>query len=259
MDFTDQVVFITGASKGIGKRLALDFAKRGATVLGCARAREPLVETLKEVRQHSPSSLMMACDIGDSEQVRAMMATVLRDYGKVDILINNAGIGMRQPFAETALSTIEAINRTNYLGTVYCTHALLPAMIARRSGHIVNISSGAGKVGALNMAAYCASKFAVNGFSESLYHELKAYNIHVSVVCPGPVRTAFNRGFADLPPKSPPHLVIAPEEVSAQVLKAIEKNRFETILPRWLAFFCWINRLMPATFRWLAGRTMAKT
>ena len=115
---------------------------------------------------------MMACDVSDPEQVHGMIEKILTDFGGVDILINNAGIGMRKPFAETSLSTIEEIMRINYLGAVYCTHELLPSMIARGSGHIVNISSGAGKIGTLNMAAYCASKFAMNGWSESLYHEL---------------------------------------------------------------------------------------
>ncbi|MBM2806306.1 MAG: short-chain dehydrogenase/reductase, partial [Deltaproteobacteria bacterium] len=184
MDFTDRVIFITGASDGIGKQLAIDLAARGAIVVGCGRSRERLVEALKEVRKTSPKSLMIACDIGDAEQVHGMMKKVLTDFGRIDILINNAGIGMRKPFVDTSVETIEAIMRTNYLGAVYCTHEVLPAMIARGSGHIVNISSGAGKIGTLNMAGYCASKFAINGWSESLYHELKPLGVNVSVVCP---------------------------------------------------------------------------
>jgi short-subunit dehydrogenase len=254
MDFKDRVVFITGASEGIGRQLAVDLAARGAIVVGCARTRERLVQTLKQVRSASPQSLMIACDIGDAEQVREMMRKVIADFGKIDILINNAGIGMRQPFADTPLATIEAILRTNYLGTVYCTHEVLLSMIARGAGHIVNISSGAGKIGTLNMAAYCASKFAMNGWSESLYHELKPLGVNVSVICPGPVTTDFSRDFRDHEPKSPPHLFIGAEAVSRAVIRAIEKKRFEVTIPRWLALFCLVKRLAPGLFRFLAQR-----
>lgn len=254
MDFTDRVIFITGASDGIGKQLAIDLAARGAIVVGCGRSRERLVETLKEVRKSSPKSLMIACDIGDAEQVHGMMKKVLADFGRIDILINNAGIGMRKPFVDTPVETIEAIMRTNYLGAVYCTHEVLPAMIARGSGHIVNISSGAGKIGTLNMAGYCASKFAMNGWSESLYHELKPLGINVSVICPGPVRTQFSREFQDTEPKSPPKLFISAAAVSHAVMRAIEKNQIEVVMPRWLALMCALKRLAPSLFRAIAQR-----
>jgi short-subunit dehydrogenase len=254
IEFRDQIVFISGASNGIGKQLAIELAGRGAIVVGCGRSRERLVDTLKEIRKYSPKSLMIACDVGDAEQVRGMMAKVLGDFGRVDILINNAGIGMRQAFAHTPLEKIEAILRTNYLGAVYCTHEVLPTMIASGAGHIVNISSGAGKIGTLNMAAYCASKFAMNGWAESLYHELKPLGICVSLVCPGPVRTEFNLEFRDSEPKSPPALFVSPEAVARQVIRAIEQEKFEIVMPRWLALLCWIKGLMPGVFRTLAQR-----
>jgi len=254
MEFTDQVVLITGASNGIGKQLALDFAKHGAVVIGCGRSIERLKDVLKEVRQASPSSLMMGCDVSDPEQVHGMIGKVLGDYGRVDILINNAGIGMRRPFAETSLATIEEIMRVNYFGAVYCTHELLPSMITRHSGHIVNISSVAGKIGTLNMAAYCASKFAMNGWSESLYHELKPLGVKVSVLCPGPVHTGFSRDFSDSEPKAPPSMFVGSGDVSQAVMRVIERNQYELIMPRSLALLCWAKRLSPGLFRYLAQR-----
>jgi len=254
MDFKDRVVFITGASSGIGKQLAVDFAARGAIVVGCGRSIARLKETLKEVRRSSPASTMIGCDVSDAEQVRSMVAKILADYGKIDILINNAGVGMRKPFVESALETIEEIIRINFLGAAYCTHAVLPSMIVRKSGHVVNISSGAGKIATLNMSAYCASKFALNGWSESLYHELKPLGIKVSIVCPGPVETEFNRDYRDTEPKSPPALFVTPEAVCREVIKAIEKDKFEVITPRWLAFLCAIKRHMPNLFRVFAQR-----
>ena len=254
MKFKDRVVFISGASNGIGRQLAVDLADRGAVVIGCGRSRDRLVETLKQVRKTSPTSLMIACDVGDPEQVQGMMTKVLADFGRIDILINNAGIGMRKPFVDTPLETIEAMMRTNYLGAVYCAHEVLPAMIAEGSGHIVNVSSGAGKIGTLNMAGYCASKFAMNGWSESLYHELRPLGINVSLVCPGPVTTDFNRDFQDSEPKAPAALFVGAGEVSRQIIDAIERNKFEVIMPRWLALMCLAQRFMPKLFRALAQR-----
>jgi len=254
MDFTNQIVVITGASNGIGKQLAADFALRGALVIGCGRSIERLKAVLKEVRQSSPASLMIGCDVSDPEQVHGMIEKILTDFGQVDILINNAGIGMRKPFAETDLSVIEEIMRINYFGAVYCTHALLPSMIARGSGNIVNISSGAGEIGTLNMAAYCASKFAMNGWSESLYYELQPLGVRVSLVSPGPVETGFSRDFHDSEPQSPPALFASTSDVSQAVFKVIESDRFKLIMPRWLALMCWIKRLSPGLFRYLALR-----
>jgi short-subunit dehydrogenase len=255
MNFQDQVVLITGASSGIGRRLAIDLATKGATVIGCGRSRERLQQTEEEMRRISPRSAVMPCDVADREQVRDMIGKLLAAYGRIDILINNAGIGMRKPFIETSVEMIEAIMRTNYLGMVYCTHAVLPSMIARGKGHIVNISSVAGKIGTLNMAGYCASMFAINGFSESLYHELKPLGIHVSVLCPGPVRTGFNKFFAATTPKSPPWLVVSPEFVSQAVIEAIERRRFEVVIPRSLALMCWFKRIAPNLFRSVSHRT----
>jgi hypothetical protein len=254
MGFTDQVVLITGASKGIGRRLAVDFAQRGAAVIGCGRSKERLQDTLREMRRFSQNSTVVVCDVAQREQVLAMAGQALADFGKIDILINNAGIGMRRPFVETSLDTIEAIIRTNYLGMVYCTHALLPSMIRRGSGHIVNISSGSGHIGTPNMAAYCASKFAMNGFSESLYHELRPLGIHVSMVSPGPVETDFSRLFADVPPKSPPSLAVTPQVVSRAVIHVIERTKVEVVVPRWLASLCWLKRVAPNLFRATARR-----
>ena len=252
MNFLNQVIVITGASSGIGRQLATEFAARGAIVVGCGRSITKLKEALKEVRRSSPRSTMIGCDVSDAEQVRGMMKKILADYGQIDILVNNAGVGMRKPFVDTSIEMVEQIIRTNYLGAVYCTHEALPSMIARRIGHIVNISSGAGKIGTLNMAAYCGSKFALHGWSESLYHELKPLGIKVSVICPGPVQTYFNRDFSDTEPKAPPAMIMTTGAVCREVIKAIERNKFEVVMPRSLALVCVFERLMPGLFRALA-------
>jgi short-subunit dehydrogenase len=254
MEFKEKIILITGASDGIGKQLAIDLSMRGAVIIASGRSPARLEAVLTEIRRASPRSVSIRCDVGSRPEVHQMIGNVLAQFSGIDILINNAGIGMRKPFVETPLETIEELMRTNYLGTVYCTYEVLPSMLARGRGHIVNISSVAGHIGSLNMAGYCASKFAINGFSESLYHELKPRGIAISVVCPGPVKTAFNRSFAQNSPKSPKSFIISPESVSQTVMTIIEKKRFETITPRSFALICGVKRFMPGLFRAVSSR-----
>ncbi len=254
MEFKEKIILITGASDGIGKQLAIDLSMRGAVIIASGRSPARLEAVLTEIRRASPRSISIRCDVGSRAEVHQMIGTVLAQFSGIDILINNAGIGMRKPFVETPFETIEELMRTNYLGTVYCTHEVLPSMLARGRGHIVNISSVAGHIGSLNMAGYCASKFAINGFSESLYHELKPRGIAVSVVSPGPVKTAFNRSFAQTSPKSPKSFIISPESVSQTVMTIIEKKRFEMITPRSFALICGVKRFMPGLFRAVSSR-----
>jgi short-subunit dehydrogenase len=249
MNFTDQAVLITGAATGIGRCLAIDFAKLGAIVIGCGRSKERLERTLGELRAISPAARMIPCDVGDREQVQHMMDEVFGALGRIDILVNNAGAGMRNPFSEASVDTIEGIMRTNYFGMVYCTQAVLPSMIARGQGHIVNISSVAGKIATPNLSGYCASKFAMNGFSESLYYELKPLGIHVTLICPGPVRTDFSRAFTTSKPKAPVFLTLEPETVSRLVIRAIVKKKFEVVMPRSLGLLCRVAHMTPGLFR----------
>ena len=254
MEFKGKIILITGASDGIGKQLAIDLSMRGAVIIASGRSPARLEAVLTEIRRASPRSVSIRCDVGSRAEVHQMIGKGLAQFSGIDILINNAGIGMRKPFVETPLETIEELMRTNYLGTVYCTYEVLPSMLARGRGHIVNISSVAGHIGTLNMAGYCASKFAINGFSESLYHELKPRGIAVSIVCPGPVKTAFNRSFAQTSPKSPKSFIISPESVSQTVMTIIEKKRFEMITPRSFALICGVKRFMPGLFRAVSSR-----
>jgi short-subunit dehydrogenase len=256
MDFKDQVALVTGASSGIGQRVAIDLAARGANVVGCSRSLEKLQDTANELKRYSPSSAVMVCDVSAPEQVKQMVERVLSQFGRIDILINNAGFGAYQSFAESSIDSIESMLRTNYLGTVYCTKEVLPSMIARRSGHIANISSVAGKIATPNMASYCATKFALMGLSESLYHELKPLGIHVSVICPGPVRTKFRLLFDDLAPNASAFVVLDAAAVSQAIVKAIETERFEVVMPRSLAFACFLKGLMPGLIRFLTARTL---
>lgn len=254
MDFKNRVALVTGASSGIGRRLAVDLAARGATVVGCARSRERLEETANELKRQGGRSEMLVCDVGDPAEVKAMIDGVLARFGRIDILVNNAGFGSYRSFAEEPVESIESMLRTNYLGTVYCTKAALPSMLARRSGSIVNISSVSGKIGTPNMAAYSATKFAQIGLSESLYHELEPHGIHVAVVCPGPVRTNFRAAYDERAPEPPSFMVLDAADVSRAVIRAVERQNFEITLPKSLAFACFLKGLMPGLVRFLTSR-----
>jgi len=258
LEFKDKVVLITGASAGIGRRLALDMAERGAVVVGCGRSQERLVETLAAMKRHSPSSSVHLCDVGNAEQVKSMIQKVLSELGRIDILINNAGFGIYQSFNNSPLDSIEGIVRTNLLGAVYCIKEVLPSMIQRGSGHIVNISSVAGKIGTPNMASYCASKFALIGLSETLYHELRPLGIQVSVICPGPVRTKMRLLLDHLASGVwiPEFLILRTEAVSRSVIRSLEKRRFQVVLPFWLALVCFVKGLAPNLFQLLSYRVL---
>jgi hypothetical protein len=251
MDFKNSIALVTGASSGIGRQIALDLAASGATVIASSRSLDRLAETAAEITRHGGASEIVECDVSDAAAVKRLVSGALAKFGRVDILVNNAGFGGYEPLAETPIETIETMLRTNYLGTVYCTREVLPSMIARRSGAVVNISSVSGIIGTPEMAPYCASKFAQIGFSESLYHELKPHGIHVAVVCPGPVRTNFRRGFDERAPKPPEFTVLDAADVSRAVMRAIEKKKFQVVLPRSLALICYLKGVFPGLVRFL--------
>ncbi|HEY1268511.1 MAG TPA: SDR family oxidoreductase [Candidatus Binatia bacterium] len=256
IDFKNAIALVTGASSGIGRQIALDLAAQGATVVASSRSLARLDETAAGLRRYGGASEVVECDVSDPAAVKRMVQDALAKFGRVDILVNNAGFGDYRPLAETPIDGIEAMLCTNYLGTVYCTKEVLPSMIARRSGVIVNISSISGIMGTPEIAPYCATKFAQIGFSESLYHELKPYGVHVAVVCPGPVRTNFRRSFDERAPEPPEFMVLDAADVSRAAIHAIAKKKFRIVLPRSLALICYLKGVFPGLMRFLIYHAM---
>jgi uncharacterized protein len=256
IDFKNSIALVTGASSGIGRQIAVDLSARGATVVASSRSLERLQETAAELKRHGGASEVIECDVSDAAAVERMVEAALKKFGRIDILVNNAGFGAYQPLAESSRETIDTMTATNYLGTVYCTRAVLPSMITRRSGAIVNIASVSGIIGTPQMSLYCATKFAQVGLSESLYNELKPYGIHVAVVCPGPVRTNFRSGFDDHAPHPPEFVVLDPADVSRAVMQAIEKRKFQIVQPKPLAFVCFLKGVIPGLVRFLSDRAV---
>jgi 3-oxoacyl-[acyl-carrier protein] reductase len=197
-----QVAVITGGGRGIGQAIAVTLAELGAHTILCGRSREALEKTSTLVEKsaceragkHSAKSAVIQCDITDLRSVEAVAKYVEKTFGRLDILVNNAGIGgLGGPLHLLPPDNWESIINTNLRGAYYCIHSLAPLMIKAGSGHIINISSLAGKNALPNGAAYAASKWGLNGLTYSVAEELRAHNIRVSVICPGSTNTEFDQ------------------------------------------------------------------
>ena len=185
-----QVAVVTGAGRGIGAAVADKLASLGATVVLCGRTEEPLRTTAAKISATDGTSHAKVCDVSSLESVQGLAKWVLKTLGKVEILVNNAGVGaFSGPLHQMTPEAWEKILNTNLRGVFYCIREFAPAMIQGNGGHIINISSLAGKNPLPNGAAYSASKWGLNGLSYSVAEELRAHNIRVSVVCPGSVDT----------------------------------------------------------------------
>jgi 3-oxoacyl-[acyl-carrier protein] reductase len=185
-----QVAVITGAGRGIGAAIALGLSNLGATTVLCGRTRGALESSAQRIAQAGGTAEVVPCDVTSLESVEAAARQVETSFGRVDILVNNAGIGgFGGPLYQLPPDAWEQILNTNLRGVFYTTRAFAPMMIRVQSGHIINISSLAGKNALPNGAAYAASKWGLNGLSYSIAEELRSYNIRVAVVCPGSTNT----------------------------------------------------------------------
>jgi NAD(P)-dependent dehydrogenase (short-subunit alcohol dehydrogenase family) len=180
--------FITGAGRGLGADIATAALKAGDRVVATGRQRSAVSDKLGP---DSANLLALALDVSDAAQARAAVAAALAHFGTIDVLVNNAGYGHLGYFEETTAADVAAQYATNVFGLFNVTRAALPAMRAARRGHIFNLSSVAGFRGIETGSLYCSSKFAVEGFSESLAGELAPFGIHVTIIEPGPFRTDF--------------------------------------------------------------------
>jgi NAD(P)-dependent dehydrogenase (short-subunit alcohol dehydrogenase family) len=185
-----QVAVITGAGRGIGAAIAARLARRGVTTVLMGRTRATLDATAKSIGSDGGRAEIIPCDVSDLKSVEAAGQQVQSSFGRVDILVNNAGVGgFGDPLHQLPPDAWDQILNINLRGVYHMIHAFAPTMIAARAGHIINISSLAGKNALPNGAAYAASKWGLNGLTYSVAEELRGHNIRVSVVCPGSVDT----------------------------------------------------------------------
>ncbi len=249
------MVVITGASSGIGKATAIEFAKKGAQLVLVARGKDRLHQTSKELEKFKANTLVIACDVSDKDQVKSMSATVIDKFAKIDILVNNAGFAIYGSVLDSSIQDIESQMQTNYLGMVYCTKNLLPVLLKQKSGHIVNVASVAASFGLPGIAPYCASKFAMLGFSEGLQHELHGTGVRVTVVSPIMVRTKFFDGpsFEKFPKYSP--VSLGAKTVAKAVLRAANSPRLEIIVPSVARGAVWLKHTVPYAINPILGKS----
>ncbi len=192
MNLNGKSAIVTGGTKGIGRGIAVALVREGMNVCISARHVEEIEETVAALNEEGEGRATgVVCDVRDYEQVRAMFEHAVSEFGGVDVLVNNAGIGIFAPVEEISPEDFRAVLETNLFGVFYCCHEAIPLMRERGGGYIINISSLAGANAHPRMAAYNASKFGLNGFSEALMQEVRHDNIKVSYIMPGSVNTEF--------------------------------------------------------------------
>jgi short-subunit dehydrogenase len=225
-----RTVVVTGASSGIGAAVARELAGRGDTVALVARRVERLDEGLADCRASSPASERWAADLADPTAAAELALAIWDHYGGLDVLINNAAVPMRRPVTRLTMHEVERTMRINYLSPVAMSLALLPRLLERRSGTIVNVSSLGGRLGITAEAAYSGSKFALAGWSESMAIDLDGTGVAVKLILPGAIDTEiWDQPDNDDPlydgPKEPP------EAIAGALVDAIDSDRFEHYLP----------------------------
>ena len=195
MELKDAVAIVTGGARGIGRGVALSLAREGAKIAIADLGQRPEIAaemeaTARQVEECGSEALLVNVDVRDSSQVADMVNKTLECFGRIDVLVNNAGVVGVAPVALMEEAEWDRVLETNLKGTFLCSKAVVPHMTERKSGRIINMSSQAGKRGYGFMAHYCASKFAIIGFTQALAHELGPANVTVNAVCPGEVDTA---------------------------------------------------------------------
>lgn len=214
---------VTGATSGIGLAIARRFGERGARLAICGRTAATLRTAVKRLEDEGISVIGHTCDVGDPEQVATFASAVHDGLGRVDVLVNNAGVASFAPVAEMPIEQFDEIMRTNVRGVYLMTRAFLPEMLRREAGHIVNVASLAGKNGVPRGAAYSASKHAVLGFTRSLMLETRRQGVRVIAVCPGSVATPFfDKAGVE---REDLDRVLQPEDVADAVVSALELPR----------------------------------
>jgi short-subunit dehydrogenase len=243
----DLRAIVTGASSGIGRAVAIELARCGVSVVIVARREERLQALVDEIAKLGGRVECVAGDVTDPKVRRQAIDVAVAAFGGLDILVNNAGVGATGLFEAADPQRVRRIMEVNFFALVEMTRMALPLLKAGRTPIVVNVGSILGHRGVPHNSEYSASKFAVQGFSESVRAEFSPLGIDVLVVCPGTTETEFFDSVLEntTQPKCPQHAPVTAEFVARKTVKAIRLGRHEIIPYRWGRVLCWLNRLSP--------------
>ena len=221
LSLKDKVIVITGASSGIGHAAALKFAEKGASLVLAARRAEKLQQLQNQIVEFNPNCIYVPTDLTKPEQVQNLFKKVIERFGKIDILINNAGRGLKSELVNITLEDFNSVIDTNLTSVFLCTQQAVRIMTEKNvKGHIITVCSIAGLFGAPTYSAYCASKHAVNGFVKSLKWELRKHHIKISAIYPARVDTEFFNSYRKRPSK---RQLLSPNDI-AELLLAVAQR-----------------------------------
>jgi short-subunit dehydrogenase len=251
-----KVVLITGASSGFGADAARLFAKEGATVVLAARRMDRLTAIAEEIRANGGQAFAVPLDMAELPQIEEVVHTILDKFGRIDILFNNAGFGCLDWLENLDLQ--RDINRqiaVDLTGLIQLTRLVLPSMLMRRSGHIINMSSVAGTIPAPLYSVYAASKYGVRGFTDALRREVAPLGIHVSGIYPGPAFTEFGKHSGDNAAKAsfklPKWISMTSEHVARRTIDVAKRPRRTLVIPWWFRPLIAFDTLFPGFVDWL--------
>jgi short-subunit dehydrogenase len=257
MELRGAVAVVTGASSGIGRATAEALAKEGATVVLSARRENVLTEIAAGIEGRGGRAAVMACDVSDAAQVEGLAKRVVEQFGRCDVLVNNAGVPGGGTFAELSIDDVERIVGVNYLGVLYGIKAFVPMMLAAGRGHIVNVASLAGRFAVPGAAVYTSTKHAVVALSEALHFELSPLGVRVTAVNPGTVAT---EGFPhrDMAERGS-RMLLKPERVAEVIVRVIRTGKApEVSVPRSLAALQIVRLLAPPFYRFALQRAVKR-
>jgi len=260
-DFKDKVVVVTGAGSGIGAAVSRCFAASGARVGLLDLDVTAAAGLARELEAGGGEAVAHACDVAEESQCADAVGTILRRFGGIDVLVNNAGITQRSAFAETTADVFRRVMAVNFFGSLYCTLSALPSLI-ERGGHIVVIESVGGIAPILGRSGYCASKHALHGLFTTLRAELLGHRVGVTIVCPGFVQTNLQTralggdGRVTAHPQSRVGRQISAETVAEAVLRAVVRRKPLVLLTPVAHLTYWLNRLLPTFYERLMARQL---
>lgn len=254
MSFQNKVIWITGASSGIGEALAYAFSKRGARLILSSRREE----TLQKVRANCPDGAedihILPLDLEETDSLQDKAKAALGIYGHIDYLFNNGGISQRSNVVDTRMEVLRRVMEINFFGTVALTKAVLPAMIERKSGHIVVTSSVMGKFGTRLRSSYAASKHALQGYFDCLRQEVVDEGVKVSIVCPGFIRTDVTLNMLEGDGRRHGKMGkgqnngMLPDEFAERLIPKIAKEKQEIYIGGKEVMGVYLKRFMPSLF-----------